>query len=186
MTKKKINKFISLILSENVYGLGKTNNIVKVKPGYARYLLMKNKALFYNEINQALMLQIEKDRAEENAKKHEQRLKTIKNLQDTKEFFFYVVAGDSGKIFGRITRQKIKDKLQESGFDVPVEYIIITDHITSLGSYETIISFGSGMPSTDSKEDSLDENEGLTAKITLHIKDATQDPAVIAAKKNMR
>ena len=184
MTKKKINKAISLILIENVYGLGKKNGIIGVKPGYARYLLVKKKALFHNEINQKLMAQMEQDRAEDNAKKHQKRLDTIQKIRELDEIFFYVVAGDSGKIFGRITKKKIEDKLKEHGFDVASDYIVVSDNITTLGSYEIIVSFGSGITDVAALNDTaVDENAGLTTKLMMHIKDSTQDPVVLAAQK---
>jgi large subunit ribosomal protein L9 len=185
MTKKKLNKAISLILVENVYGLGKKNGIVGVKPGYARYLLVKKKALFHNEMNKTLMAKMEQERAEENVKKHEQRLEMIRKIHELGEIFFYVAAGDSGRIFGRITKKKIEEKLKEYGFTVSSDYIVVSQSMTGLGSYELTISFGSGILDTGSVAvDPLEDNVGLTTKIMMHIKDTTQDPVFIAAQKD--
>jgi large subunit ribosomal protein L9 len=47
-------------------------------------------------------------------------------------------AGDSGKIFGRVTNTQVADALREKGFDIDRKKISVDD-VKTLGTYEALI-----------------------------------------------
>lgn len=130
---------MEVILNQDVEKQGYKDDIVKVKPGYARnYLIPKGLASFANEANKKMLrenlrqqshkLAKIKARAEDTAKQLEQITLTLK-----------AKTGSSGKIFGSITSKHIADALKERGFDIERKRISIPEEIKTLGSFKAVV-----------------------------------------------
>jgi large subunit ribosomal protein L9 len=162
---KKVTKSIQLILLKTVFGLGKEGSEVKVKPGYARFLLTEDKALLLNPENKELFLGLQLNNQARKEKEKNENISLIENLRHKKELDLYVMAGESKKIFGRITRNKIKEELFNiHNLIVPADSIILQETMKVLGSYSILISFASH----EQKDDVL------TTPFIVHIKDKNQ------------
>ena len=106
---------IKVILKENIKGVGKKDEIVEVKDGYANnFLLNKNKAILATPENINKL----KARNEKIQKHHDRDVKNAKELKEvlaTKEIVLKVKAGENNKVFGSISAkeivQAIKDQL---------------------------------------------------------------------------
>jgi len=101
---------MQIILKQDVEGLGKKLDLVKVKDGYARnFLIPKGMAQAANRSNlkareNDLKILKQKDRRDEiRAQKIAERLGSL-NL------VFKAKAGEEGKIFGTITTSEIAEK----------------------------------------------------------------------------
>ena len=117
LIKKKgmVNMKIKVILKENIKGVGKKDEIVEVKDGYANnFLLNQNKAILATPENINKL----KARNEKIQKHHDRDVKNAKELKEvlaTKEIVLKVKAGENNKVFGSISAkeivQAVKDQL---------------------------------------------------------------------------
>ena len=117
LIKKKgmVDMKIKVILKENIKGVGKKDEIVEVKDGYANnFLLNKNKAILATPENINKL----KARNEKIQKHHDRDVKNAKELKEvlaTKEIVLKVKAGENNKVFGSISAkeivQAVKDQL---------------------------------------------------------------------------
>ncbi len=117
LIKKKgmVDMKIKVILKENIKGVGKKDEIVEVKDGYANnFLLNQNKAILATPENINKL----KARNEKIQKHHDRDVKNAKELKEvlaTKEIVLKVKAGENNKVFGSISAkeivQAIKDQL---------------------------------------------------------------------------
>lgn len=153
---KRINKSVKVILLKSIFGLGTEGSEIDVKPGYARYLLTEKKALAFNQTNKQFFLSLQEQNKEKKKKEKEEQLAIIEALRKDKDVDIYVTAGDSGKIFGRVTPAKIAHELEKKGHHLPDDAIIIQEDMKILGSYAIVVSFGA---------------EDFTTKISVHVKD---------------
>ena len=117
LIKKKgmVDMKIKVILKENIKCVGKKDEIVEVKDGYANnFLLNQNKAILATPENINKL----KARNEKIQKHHDRDVKNAKELKEvlaTKEIVLKVKAGENNKVFGSINAkeivQAVKDQL---------------------------------------------------------------------------
>ena len=117
LIKKKgmVDMKIKVILKENIKGVGKKDEIVEVKDGYANnFLLNQNKAILATPENINKL----KARNEKIQKHHDRDVKNAKEVKEvlaTKEIVLKVKAGENNKVFGSISAkeivQAVKDQL---------------------------------------------------------------------------
>jgi len=126
---------MDIILKQGVKGLGDKNDIVAVKPGYARnYLIPQGLAVVASESNRKSVAETERQQAR----------KLAKNKQDAQELGSQLAAltleirtkaGESGKIFGAVTPIQIAEALKEKGFEVDRRNITLPADLKMLGEY---------------------------------------------------
>jgi large subunit ribosomal protein L9 len=103
---------MEIILNQDFKGLGYKNDVVTVKPGYARnYLIPKGIALVANTINVKIAKENAKQMAHKFAKRKEDATAIAIKLADVK-LKIAAKAGEKGKIFGAITAQQLVDAIQ--------------------------------------------------------------------------
>lgn len=104
---------IKVILKENIKGVGKKDEVVEVKDGYANnFLFSQNKAVPATDEN----LKKLKNKAEKNKKDHAKEVKKaeeIKNQINNKEIVLSVKAGENGKVFGSVGSKEIVDEIKK-------------------------------------------------------------------------
>ena len=104
---------VKVILKENIKGVGKKDEIIEVKDGYANnFLFAQNKAVPATDEN----LKKLKNKAEKNVKDHEKEVKKaeeIKGKINNKEITLAVKAGENGKVFGSIGSKEIVDEVKK-------------------------------------------------------------------------
>lgn len=126
---------MDIILKTDITGLGYKNDVVSVKPGYGRnYLIPQGFAMMASDSNKKMI--------NENIRQAAHKAEKIKtNAQTMAEQIGEMVltipakAGESGKIFGRVTSIQIADALRAKGFDVDRKKITIDD-VKTLGTYQ--------------------------------------------------
>ena len=115
LIKKKgmVDMKIKVILKENIKGVGKKDEIVEVKDGYANnFLLNQNKAILATPENINKL----KARNEKIQKHHDRDVKNAKELKETlasKEIVLKVKAGENNKVFGSIGAKEIVQAIKE-------------------------------------------------------------------------
>jgi large subunit ribosomal protein L9 len=148
----KIAMPTQVILKQDVESLGQAGELVKVKPGYARNFLLPQGVAVLATYQNLQWLQEHKLKLEEEAKqKREECLKLKDILENLGDLQLTAQVGPTGKLFGRITGKDLADKYNEvsSGqLSVSHKQITIVGYlhgIDELGTYNTEISFGSGI-----------------------------------------
>ncbi|WP_028842258.1 MULTISPECIES: 50S ribosomal protein L9 [Thermodesulfovibrio] len=127
---------MKVILKEDVHGLGRAGQTINVKDGYARnYLLPRGLALIADEKN-LKVLEYQKKKFEEQAKKKRQDAESIAERLSALELTIKAKAGEDQKLFGSITAKDIAELLQKEGFLVDKKQINISEPIKRVGEHE--------------------------------------------------
>ncbi len=129
---------MDIILKTDIAGLGYKNDTVAVKPGYGRnFLIPQGYAMMATGSNKKIVA--------ENIRQASHKAEKIKNdaLEIAAAIGDMVLiipakAGDSGKIFGRVTNTQVADALREKGFDIDRKKIAVDD-VKTLGSYQATL-----------------------------------------------
>ncbi len=132
---------MKVVLLQDVRKIGKIYEIKEVADGYAiNFLIPKNLAKKANKeiVEWALAHQkINEEKAKADLGKTAKILSQIDGL----EVEISAKAGDRGQTFEKINSQKIAARLQEMGFDIKKNQIVLSQDIKEIGEYEVKISF---------------------------------------------
>jgi large subunit ribosomal protein L9 len=127
---------VEIILKEDVEHLGSRNELVKVRPGYARnYLIPKGMAI-------VATVSAKKVHAENLRQQAHKEAKVIADAQAMAEKLSNVTltigtkAGENGRIFGSVNAIQIAEALSKAGYEIDRKRIALkADHIKDLGTY---------------------------------------------------
>lgn len=127
---------MKLILREDVYNLGKSGEVVSVKPGYGRnYLLPKKLAVLANEKN---IRQLEHEKVVISA-----RQAKLKGVADElgKKLSSAVVkisrkVGEQDKLFGSVTALDVAEGLVAQGLKVERRQVHLPEPIKAVGTFD--------------------------------------------------
>ena len=104
---------IKVILTETIKGIGKKDEIIEVKDGYANnFLLNKNKAVLATPEN-INKFQKKNEKIEKNRARDVKEANELKNILAKKEVVLKVKAGENGKVFGSIGAKEIAEAIKE-------------------------------------------------------------------------
>jgi len=130
---------MKVILREDVPNVGRSGELVNVKPGFGRnYLLPRKLAVLANEAN---VKQLEHDRAvisarqaklRGNAEEQAKRINAVSVTIGRK-------VGEQDKLFGSVTALDIAEALAAKGQKVDRRHIHLTEPIKTVGSHEVEI-----------------------------------------------
>ena len=111
-------------------------DVVFVKDGFARnFLLPKNKALRANKIN---LEYFEKEKINLEAKnlKLKSEAEAISDKITKDNYIVIRQASDTGQLYGSVNSGDIKDKLEEEGFSLEKNQIVLDKPIKEIGYHE--------------------------------------------------
>lgn len=126
---------MEVILREDVKGLGRKNEVVKVASGYARnFLIPKGFAL---EITPSNLKAIEQGIAQQQ-RQREHELRTAQRLAQKIEEISLTITkavGEEEKLFGAVTKEEIANGLKEKGINIDKRVLDLSEPIRKLGIY---------------------------------------------------
>ena len=126
---------MDIILKTDITGLGYKNDVVSVKPGYGRnYLIPQGFATMASESNKKMIAENIRQAAHK-AEKVKSAAQAMADQIGEMVLTIPAKAGESGKIFGRVTSIQIADALRVKGFEIDRKKITIDD-VKTLGSYQ--------------------------------------------------
>jgi large subunit ribosomal protein L9 len=136
---------MQVILIQDVDNLGGSNELVKVKNGYARnYLIPQKMAVEANPSNMKQMEEKIKQQKKKEAKLLAEVNIVIAKLQDG-PIKIGAKTGTSGKIFGSVTTLQLARAIRDQkGYEIDRKRISIADEVKELGTYKAVIDFGNG------------------------------------------
>tara|TARA_B100000131_G_C17790570_1_gene481141 strand:- start:51 stop:494 length:444 start_codon:yes stop_codon:yes gene_type:complete len=130
---------MKVILMSNIENLGESGDIVSVKPGYARNMLIPmGLALRASKRNIAVATE-QKKVASDKVKREKQAMEILAKKLSKVEITIEVKVGDEEKMFGSITNKDIAKELIDKGFKVDKNQISINEPIKALGIYHITV-----------------------------------------------
>ena len=137
---------MKVILTQDIKGVGKKDEIVNANDGYARnFLLPRKMAVEANTKNMSLL----KGRKDSANFKKEQEKENALMLQDKLSKIMLkikVKAGGNGKIFGSITSKEIATELKNQyNIEVDKKKILLKDSIKEIGVFNIEIKLYEGI-----------------------------------------
>ena len=126
---------VQIILNEDVPNLGRTGDVVKVRPGFARNYLFPRKLAV--EANPKSLHAFEHHKRIALAKREVQKgeASELKRKLEALTISIGAHAGEEGKLFGSVTNIDIERALREKGFSVERRKIHLAEPIKQLGEF---------------------------------------------------
>ncbi|TYP95583.1 LSU ribosomal protein L9P [Fodinibius salinus] len=134
------NKYMKLILREDVNKLGDAGDIVEVKAGYGRnYLIPQGKAMMATD---GALKRVErmKEKAERRAELTVERAQDMAERLETTSVTIPVAVGEDERIHGSVTNQDIADALAERDINIDKRKISLDKDIKTLGEYTATVN----------------------------------------------
>jgi large subunit ribosomal protein L9 len=134
---------MQVILIKDMDNLGSAQEVVKVRPGYARNYLIPFK--FAIEASPSNM-KIVAEKAKVKGKKEAALLSEINKVSEVLKSSAVKIGaktGTSGKIFGSVTPIQIARAIREQkGYEIDRKRITIIDEVKEIGTFKAEIDFG--------------------------------------------
>ena len=131
---------IQVILQQDVNKLGKSGDLVRVRPGFARnYLLPRQFAV---TATSAAVRHIEHEKvvATAKAEKAKKEAQAIGAQIDALTIKLTLKAGDDGRLFGSVTTQDIADAIRDArGLKIDRRKIHLDEPIRNIGTYMVVV-----------------------------------------------
>jgi large subunit ribosomal protein L9 len=131
---------MEVILLKDLDSTRKADNIINVKPGYARnYLIPNGIALVANQVNKKILA----EKMKQSERKKQQlvtQAQTIVNKLQTIKITIPVKAREEGKLFGSVSALQVSEALDKYyNIQIDSKDIIINEAIKELGTYNIVI-----------------------------------------------
>ena len=132
---------MEIILKQDIENLGHKDDIVTVKPGYARnFLIPQGMAIAATKTNRKVLDEIKSQRSYKEEKILEEAKTLAKAIENT-TVKIGAKAGTSGKIFGSVNDIQIANALKEkTGFDIERKMVHVDgESVKELGNYKATV-----------------------------------------------
>ena len=171
---------MEVILLERIDRLGQMGDVVIVKDGFARnFLLPKNKALRANKIN---LEYFEKEKINLEAKnlKLKSEAESVSEKITKDNYIIIRQASDTGQLYGSVNSGDIKIKLQEEGFSLEKNQVVLDKPIKEIGHHEIRLKLHPEVTSTIDIyiSRSIDEAEALISGKNIKLEKKEEDEAI--------
>lgn len=133
------NKYMKLILREDVNKLGESGDIVEVRAGYGRnFLIPQGKAMMATE---GALKQVErmKEKAARRAELTIEKAQEMADRLETASVTIPVAVGEDERIHGSVTNQDVADALAEREIQIDKRKITLDQDIKTLGEYTATV-----------------------------------------------
>ncbi|MCL2415766.1 MAG: 50S ribosomal protein L9 [Defluviitaleaceae bacterium] len=136
---------MKVILLEDVKGVGKKDQIIEAKDGYAANFLFPKKLAIEANKNNMQMLEGRKKTAAEKQDRETTAANTLKTKLESKPLNIRVKkTGEGGRLFGSVTNKEISAALSElEGIDIDRKKITIPEAIKKIGEHKAEIKLHS-------------------------------------------
>jgi large subunit ribosomal protein L9 len=126
---------MEIILLEDVKGVGKRGETVKVANGYARNFMIPNKlAVVSTDAGAAIFAETERRRGRREQKSRREAEDAAKKYANV-SVHISVEVGEEDRLFGSVTSADIAEALREQGIEVDKRKIVLEEPLRQLGVY---------------------------------------------------
>jgi large subunit ribosomal protein L9 len=138
---------INVVLTEDQSNLGKSGELVRVRPGYARnYLIPRGLAIGATAANVA-RIEHEKRVAEVKSVKAKAEAGALSQKLSAVKIVIERPVGEGDRLYGSVTTRDIEEALAAQGFAVDRRRIV-TEPIKSLGTHQVTIRLATSVTAT--------------------------------------
>ena len=138
---------IHVVLTDDLHNVGKSGELVKVRPGFARnYLLPRGLAVSATQDNVA-RIEHEKKVAESRASKLRGEAEQLAQKLNAVKLTITRPVGEGDKLYGSVTPRDIEEALAQQGFAVDRRRIA-TDALKALGTFPVQIRLATSINAT--------------------------------------
>ena len=128
---------MKVILLEDVKSLGKKDDIVDVKEGYARNFLFTRNLGVPADAKNLNDVKLRKARDEKQAAEKLAEAKELAEKLEKTSLTCRVKAGQDGRIFGSVSSKEIAEEMRkQNGLEIDKKKLVIADPIKNLGTYK--------------------------------------------------
>jgi len=137
-----------LLLLQDVEDLGRSGELVSVRPGYARnFLIPQKKAVIADNNTVRLQAKLQEERAKKSEEEKVEARKTCEEISG-KEFTFHSKMDPDGHLFGSVTILDLVKLLQSSGYKVEKRHILLASPLKVRGVYPLTVKFDDEIEAT--------------------------------------
>ena len=138
---------INVVLTEDLSNLGKTGELVRVRPGYARnYLVPRGLAIGATAANVS-RIEHEKKVAEARSTKAKAEATELSQKLSSVKVTIERPVGEGNRLYGSVTSRDIEEALAAQGFVVDRRRITV-EPIKALGTHSVTIRLGTAISAT--------------------------------------
>ncbi|MBI3991462.1 MAG: 50S ribosomal protein L9 [Candidatus Omnitrophica bacterium] len=137
---------MEVILSKDIDRIGHAGHIVKVKDGFARNFLIPNGLAV--PVTTANIKKLEQDKQQKNlqSEKEKREAEELKEKLARLSLTIPVLTHEEDKLYANITAQDVAAALEEEGFSIDKNSIIMDEPIKALGIFEVSIRLHPEIP----------------------------------------
>lgn len=139
---------MEVILREEVKGLGKAGELVKVKDGFGRNFLLPQKKAVLADAKNIKMIEAQKKEAEARERKARKSAEEMVSKLAAVSITIERESGTEDKIFGSVTTKDIADLLRKQGFAIDKRLIELKEPIKSIGTFDINVRLHSEVTGT--------------------------------------
>ncbi|MGZ3418846.1 MAG: 50S ribosomal protein L9 [Polyangiales bacterium] len=139
---------MNVILQQDVHNLGKTGEVVRVRPGFARNFLLPNGMAASATTNNVNRLAHEKRQAEAKNAKAKAAATELAAKIAANPISLARKVGEENKLFGAVTTKEIEAALAEKGVEVDRRKIALAEPIKTTGTFELPVKLGYDVTAT--------------------------------------
>lgn len=155
---------MEVILLERIAKLGKMGDVVKVRPGFARNFLLRQKKALRASKENIDFFETQKSHLEKLNLQHRDEAEILAKSIEGQIIFLVRSAGESGQLYGSVSAKDIADALVAHGFAVKRQHVILDHPIKTIGVHEIAIVLHSEVKRSVLLIVALSEEEALFQK----------------------
>jgi ribosomal protein L9 len=130
---------MKVILMSSIENLGESGDVVSVKPGYARNMLIPM-GLALRASKRNIAVAVEHKRVSlARVERENQAMEILAKKLSKVEITIEVKVGEEEKMFGSITNKDVHKELIDKGFELDKNQIFINEPIKALGIYHITV-----------------------------------------------
>jgi large subunit ribosomal protein L9 len=139
---------IQVILQQDVDKLGKSGELVRVRPGFARNFLLPRQLAVPATSAAVRRIEHEKQVALAKAEKGKKEAREIAAKVDALSIKLSLKAGEDGKLFGSVGTKDLEHAIAAQGLKIDRKKIHLAEPIKQVGSYEIPVKLVSDVGAT--------------------------------------
>ena len=127
---------LQVILQSDVENVGKSGELVKVRPGFARNFLLPRKLAVPATTAQVNRLNHEKAVAVARAEKNKKEAQALAEKIGALKITLARAVGEDDKLFGAVTTKEIEGEVKKAGLAIDRKKMQLAEPLKTLGTFE--------------------------------------------------
>jgi large subunit ribosomal protein L9 len=139
---------IQVILQQDVDKLGKSGELVRVRPGFARNFLLPRQLAVPATSSAVRRIEHEKAVATARAEKAKKEAREVAAQIDAIALTIAQKAGEDGRLFGSVTAKDIENAAKAQGLAIDRKKMHLAEPIKAVGEYTIAVKLAGGVDAT--------------------------------------